>query len=246
MKFDTVFIFNTGRCGSQSIAKSLNTLSEIEAFHELEPALARENILKWLDKMLGYEYFLPEVCDVLKKARGNKIKEVHKEGKIYIESSHFLSMFIPELYKLYPKALFVHLIRDGREVARSGINWGWYRMTDMNSMKCTTQGNRWGTSGWYAPIYCNTRFTKSCNYWRIQNEIIGNDLEKIPKEQRLIIKLEDNDLKPLCNKLKVDTPGWIITNNKKGNTPKFEDWIEKDKKIGMTVMKEVLKKYGYI
>lgn len=246
MKFDTVFIFNTGRCGSQSIAKSLNTINEISAVHEPQPVLARENILKWLDNMYGYEYFLPNTCGMLKKARGKEIKKVHKEGQIYIESSHFLSMFILDLYKLYPNALFIHLIRDGREVVRSGLNWGWYKMTDMNSIKCTTQGNIWGVNGWYAPAYCKTRFTKACNYWNMQNAFINNSFVSIPKEQQLVIKLEDNNLKPLCDKLGVDIPKWKISNDKHGNTPHFKDWEENDKKIGMKIMKAGLKKYGYI
>lgn len=51
-----------------------------------------------------------------------------RSGKVRIgdKTPHYFSI-VPELLTLYPEAKFIHLIRDGRDVAMSWIDAGWQR-----------------------------------------------------------------------------------------------------------------------
>ena len=73
-----------------------------------------------LERLLGsgdpvkYSYFVSSVFDLYGQAQGKSL--VGDKTPAYVDS-------IPTLHVLWPNAKFVHLIRDGRDVCLSVMNW---------------------------------------------------------------------------------------------------------------------------
>lgn len=98
------FVVSTGRCGSKSIANLLSQSSECLCLHEAKPRLIAE-ATQYLYGELTHE----EAVTLLQGTRG-----AVKEGKVYGESSHKLSLLIPAIRHAFPEAKGVPLIPDGR------------------------------------------------------------------------------------------------------------------------------------
>jgi hypothetical protein len=92
----------------------LTALLEYEKFARLE--IDREDLeaLMVSDEPLSYADFVTGVFDLYGRARGKPL--VGDKTPAYVRS-------IPTLHALWPEARFVHLVRDGRDVSLSAINW---------------------------------------------------------------------------------------------------------------------------
>lgn len=102
------------------LARVLALHPELGAFHEPKPWLNTEGYLRWSGrKDSEYVHFR------LGQKRDDLIEQVDANGLRYIESSHFISHFIPDLRDRYD-ARFIHLYRDGRDFLRSGLERDWY------------------------------------------------------------------------------------------------------------------------
>jgi hypothetical protein len=66
------------------------------------------------DEPVSYSSFVAGVFDLYGKVQGKSL--VGDKTPAYVRS-------LPTLHDLWPKARFVHLIRDGRDVALSAVNW---------------------------------------------------------------------------------------------------------------------------
>jgi Sulfotransferase family len=67
------------------------------------------------DRPVSYERFVSGIFDRYGEARGKRI--VGDKTPRYVRS-------LPTLHALWPEARFVHIIRDGRDVCLSVLNWG--------------------------------------------------------------------------------------------------------------------------
>lgn len=108
-----VFILGTGRCGTLQIAELFQKAEETESHHEY----LFENVLKsavlYKMKKIGED----EIEKILKEVF---VPAVHlSTKKTWIDSSNALPWIIKPLYELFPNAIFIHLIRDGRKVVSS-------------------------------------------------------------------------------------------------------------------------------
>jgi hypothetical protein len=92
----------------------LTALLEYEKFARLE--ISREDLEALMEsgEPLSYADFVTGVFDLYGQARGKPL--VGDKTPAYVRS-------IPTLHSLWPEARFVHLIRDGRDVGLSAINW---------------------------------------------------------------------------------------------------------------------------
>jgi Sulfotransferase family len=79
--------------------------------------LGREALERLLntDRAVSYDRFVSGIFDLYGEARGKSI--VGDKTPRYVR-------FVPTLHALWPEARFVHLIRDGRDVCLSVLNWG--------------------------------------------------------------------------------------------------------------------------
>jgi hypothetical protein len=109
------FVITCGRSGSTSLARILDTATNGRCLVEPVPNLCIET----RDMMEGR---LANPREVLVKQVLPRVAEVLDQGDIYGEKSLNLGPFIPHLYEML-KCKFVLLIRDGRDVVTSFINW---------------------------------------------------------------------------------------------------------------------------
>lgn len=108
-----VFIIGSGRSGTRSMYKLLRTCPEIEVHHEyLCEYIQPLGVLRFANRITSNE-----VVESLKQAHGAAVSLSKQE--IWIDASNKLTWLVPELLTIFPDALFVNIVRDGRKVAGS-------------------------------------------------------------------------------------------------------------------------------
>jgi hypothetical protein len=195
------FIISCGRSGSTSLTKILNTATNAECLSEPQPALYVES-RKLLDNNLKNPYevivnsILPRAAQLLDK------------NQIYGEKQLTLGPFIPYLHSLL-KCKFIWLIRDGRDVVTSFLNWhsqvygNIYRECkeedDLSKYARKMQAPidkdesdyarpRPGPKDPWFDEWANlSRFEMVAWYWAFYNHLIEDNLLNIPKEDWLFL-----------------------------------------------------------
>lgn len=115
MKSTPFFILSCARSGSTSLARILNEAHNGICLVEPDPKLNRESRLLW-------EGRLPNPEKLIESAIIPRIEAAQLRNLIYGEKNLTLTPFISCLYKRL-NCRFVFLIRDGREVVRSLMDW---------------------------------------------------------------------------------------------------------------------------
>lgn len=130
-----------------------------------------EGILKGLQekKPTNYSELINTVYEIY-------IKTWQPGKKVWGDKNNFFLNRIELIYKLFPEARFIHLVRDGRDIACS------YRgLSHIN--------------GEHAPNF-STDLVSSANGWKANINKIDNSLKKIPEEQKLVVTYENLVLSP--------------------------------------------------
>ena len=116
------FVLSTGRCGTALLTKILEGHSAIDVHHMPIPELvyfskfAYENH-KRLSKEIKY---------LIDAARYDQIRNSFLLKKTFIETNNRITFFASQLAELYPKAKFIHLIRNPINFIKSGVARNWY------------------------------------------------------------------------------------------------------------------------
>ena len=107
------FIVSSGRSGTKMMERLFSLYEDVEMHHEymvhhIQPVAAR------------YEMGLAEEPEVRRVLLETHSAAVHySEKRLWGDASNKLSWIIPVLDRLFPEALFIHLVRDGRKVTSS-------------------------------------------------------------------------------------------------------------------------------
>lgn len=112
MTTSPIFIIGSARSGTTALCEILNTATNADFHMEPQPNLNVESRPKLHGINLDYK-------KILQTTVGERIDQA---PRIYGEKNVTLTAFIKELYELYD-ARFVFLVRDGREVVQSMMNW---------------------------------------------------------------------------------------------------------------------------
>ncbi|GAA4847827.1 sulfotransferase family protein [Algivirga pacifica] len=117
--FTPIFIVSTGRTGTNFFDFFFNqSFHDVHCVHEPKPDFFDIGMSKIREGMLT-----EEVVDKVRALRLDQInKMINAKKSYYIESNPHLAYIIPELKKAYPKAKFVVLSRDPRQVVVSYYN----------------------------------------------------------------------------------------------------------------------------
>jgi Sulfotransferase family len=104
----------------------IDRLLEFPRFSELR--IEREELERLLDggRPVSYSSFVGGIFDLYGKAQGKSL--VGEKSPGYVR-------YLPTLHELWPHARVVHIVRDGRDVCQSVMNW---RKADRNPGKFTT------------------------------------------------------------------------------------------------------------
>ncbi len=226
-----IFIISTGRTGTKFLAKLLNNYSSVFSVHEPRPHFLR----------LGYNYAIgnssfEEARKKIKKFRIIQLKKISVNNQtFYIEANNRLFSLIPVLKSIYPNSKFIHIIRDGRDIVRSGMNRNWYKSTDHTFRLQAVDfiddiyNSKWNSMN---------RFEKICWLWQKKDGIIYRDLKK--SESFIQVKFKDifeNEkyvgLRKITNFLNLDFKNIDLSYfNKKINATskyKFPHWTDWNK-----------------
>lgn len=193
---EVVFIFSTGRSGSNAMEKLANKNPKNTAFHE--PFYAQFKVLSfnYLTGRINREELKLSIKEIYSNAL------IAQKGKVYLESDQKLVPMIEILAEIFPKAKFIWLIRNPKSFLRSAKARGWFLNDNpqvisktvllqpkFTSDACRITGefvenqvfNKWGNL---------SQEDKILWYWEYWNDLIGSQLKKISNEQ-FILKLEE-------------------------------------------------------
>ena len=212
-----IFISSSGRSGSKSIASTLNNVDNVKAFHS-PFNFENYNCCKYLSQL-----------EEVKKQRKKLIESVINNNYNYIESAVCIRYCIEDLVKLYPECTIVHLVRDGRDFVRSGLNRPWFK------------GN------------VNNRFNKICKLWAEGQRMTIKSMKKIPKKNYGgVIKLEDLSgkninwfIEKIGLKSKNPTMMLALHTAKNYNFPQWVEWNSTLINRAKILMGKELKYFGY-
>ena len=230
------FIVSTGRSGTTTLSRILDSHTEIDCHHERWPQLIR---LSW-----ELAHGEKDEFRIRGELKSLYIDSMTFPNKIYGESDHCLFNMVSMLSQLLPKSKFIWLIRDGRKVVASTVGRGWFDL----ELERAARPNRFGTGDpWF--FYriqgdkCGsitkeewdamTRFQKNCWYWDYVNRTIMRQFNDLEEDRKFILRIEDlhNKLKDLLTFLSVKEEPLAIQRHNIAQHPKytFEQWAEEEK-----------------
>jgi len=160
-----------------SLSKAIAQVPGVKSVHGPRPQLDKENCLK-------YHGQLENSTAIIKAKRGKIIDSAINNGLHYVENSWFMSALAEEFVELYPECKIVHLIRDGRDFVRSGVNRPWFNENHPLWKRWQSAIGRWNRDKWNPPSDCKTAFEKICWLWAEQQRIIELGLSNIPEKNR--------------------------------------------------------------
>jgi hypothetical protein len=263
MDTSPVFVVSTGRAGSKMLSDVLALHPAACAFHEPLPQLNAEAFAKWRGRTRNDRI---EARVAMKRRR--VIEQISGNGVLYVESSHFCSHLIPELDRLFAPR-FVHLIRNGRDVVKSGLRLGWYAAGEVEAsrQRVATLMRRsllidLGTPGidhrLTPPRPFQHRLDKIAWLWSEINGVILRDLEEIDHERKHVLKIEDfgpDTMAGLLSFLGFEAPTDLldrmmeVADHKPNRSPisdlAAEDWDAEQERRFLRIAGPMMERLGY-
>ncbi len=244
------FVLSTGRSGTRLLTDILLSAPDAMPLHEPRPELYRPS-------RLAYEQLKdqPEIFrEVFKSAREEYLLKAIQQEKIYVETNNQCTFFAPIIRDIFPKAIFIHIVRHPGAFVRSGIRRKWYSGShshDIGRIEPLTEPLK---AQW--PAF--SLIEKNGWLWNETNQYIEDFKSSIPAEICLTVKAEDLFANPEASKqiftfltLNGFQESLVrkmlrkpVNPQRKGNFPKYSDWTAEDK----TALKQVCplaEKYGY-
>ncbi len=203
------FIVSSGRSGTAMMQKVLAAASDVEVHHEymvnIVQPLAMRRYMGWAD--------IGEALAVLGRTHGAAVH--FSDAAHWGDSSNKLSWLIPDLAELFPRARFVHLVRDGRKVASSYFHKLAAECYDDRSVRVMTayaadparrrapppEKKYWWPlprpgDPWAETFQAFDQFGRIAWHWAEINRVILEALAALAPERSLFVRLEDLQASP--------------------------------------------------
>ena len=197
-----VFIVSSGRSGTALIENIFREDPNVEAHHEYLCTHVQRSACLWAMGCIGRQQALDQLTEIYLPA------VEYSKKKIFLDSSNKASWIIDLLIEIFPKAKFVHLIRDGRKVVSSYFNKlqdECYDDDSVNILSKAVLGKNiypppekkyyWPLSSRRSSIKAeltrSTQFERICWHWGEINRVISTSLSEIADSQKHTIRLED-------------------------------------------------------
>jgi hypothetical protein len=198
------FIVSSGRSGTAMLHKALSAVPGVEMHHEYMVQITQPLAIRRYLGMIGAE----ETARIVAETFGGAVR--YSDAAHWGDSSNKLSWLIPDLAAAFPKARFVHLVRDGRKVASSyfhklgrecyddrstGILQAHYDDPGHNPAPPPEKKYWWPVprresedAGLFRGF---SQFERICWYWAELNRLVLQDLSHISAERTLFVRLEE-------------------------------------------------------
>jgi len=261
-----IFIVSSGRSGTAMMEKLFSAYPQVEMHHEYMVSHVQPAAVKYYLGLIGFG----EALHVLRATHGAAIH--YSQAPIWGDSSNKLSWMIPVLDRLFPKALFVHLVRDGRKVTSSYFNKLADECYDDHSVAVLQR--YYDSHGklpapppekkywWPVPprghpqemdFITYTQFERIAFHWAQVNRTILHHLEAIDPARRHMVRLEDLVSRPdsrqkLLNFLGLPWDDRVMgLLNRPHNVNKPEDFplTSQQSEQFMSIAYDMMKHFGY-
>jgi hypothetical protein len=233
-----VFIIGSGRSGTRTMFKLLSSITGVEAHHEfccthIQTLACKRSMGLCSSTHVSSELELTHRSAILLS-----------DQPIWVDCSNKLTWVVESLISLFPNALFVNLIRDGRKVANSYFHKLSDEMYDKKSVDSLRnwineplknpipppQKKYW----WNIPIndmpFTNefpkfNQFERAVYHWVESNRVASESLRDfVPSSQQLTLRLEDfvsnsNETENFCSFIGVDY------------NPSYQDFLKKPQNV---------------
>jgi hypothetical protein len=172
------FFLSTGRCGTKLITKLMNLAPIIQAYHQPDPELI------YFSKIAYESEHNQKIKIAIDCARYQYTRNCFLQDKKYIETNNRITFFAYYLAELYPKAKFIHVVRDPYSFIKSGLSRKWYtghNLHDEGRIK-SKESSRWQQY---------SRAEKIAWLWQETNKFILDFQTKMGEGRVISIRAED-------------------------------------------------------
>jgi hypothetical protein len=198
------FIVSSGRSGTAMLHKALSAVAGVEMHHEYMVQIIQPLAVR---RYLGLVE--PEAAiKTIGETYGAAVR--YSQAQHWGDSSNKVSWLIPELAAAFPKARFVHLVRDGRKVASSYFHKLGDECYDDRST-AILQAHYDGPETHPAPppekkywwplprqgardaeiFRAFSQFERICWHWAEMNRLALEELSRLPPERTMFVRLEE-------------------------------------------------------
>jgi hypothetical protein len=116
------FILSTGRCGTALLTKIFEQHANIKSYHTPTPELVYYSKFAYEN----HKELSNEIKLIIDAARYEHIRNSFLLNKTFVETNNRITFFAYQLKELFPKAKFIHLIRNPINFITSGMARNWY------------------------------------------------------------------------------------------------------------------------
>src|ERR1700744_6213 len=198
------FIVSSGRSGTAMLHKALSSVAGVEMHHEYMVQITQPLAVRRYLGLADAE----QTQRVIAETYGGAVR--YSDATHWGDSSNKLSWLIPDLAAAFPKARFVHLVRDGRKVASSyfhklGAECSADRSTAILQAHVAEPARHptpppekkywWPLPRRGSPDAARFRtfsqFGRICWHWSELNRLVLQELSQLPADRTLFVRLEE-------------------------------------------------------
>ena len=249
-----IFVLSTGRVGTQSIAAILSLDKAYVTHHEPYPLLYGLSRLVYEVGTAPNNYAIS--CEAFKLSRMRLLEDATRRGRGYIESSPQATFLAEIIYEVLPRANFIHLIRNPYEVVRSGVRRNWYSGNEADQTRIVPHPGSEFALRWSEM----SSFEKNIWLWKETNDWIGNFLNGVTDDRKLILRYEDcflphgRGLQGLFDFIDAKYPAWPkvqkilsrkLNSQKSGRFPTVEKWTPEMKQMVSDIAGGTARRFDY-
>lgn len=173
------FCLSTGRCGTKTLARLLNTASNARVYHHPRPYLVKETLAAYRGEIDRNRVFW--------RARGGVIRDAWKDGLIFGETDHNMTAFAAAIDEEIEEAKFIVLVRNPWDFVRSGMRRQYYRGHPWDEGRLRPDRQHPDFATWEGM----TSFEKVCWLWNETYLRIHDFLKGLSPDRYLIVQFEE-------------------------------------------------------
>jgi hypothetical protein len=246
-----VFVLSTGRCGTELLTNILSHDANASCHHAPSPELLNAEKMAYMEGKSKFDCYLVAI----RTARLELVMDCMFRGKRYVETNYRCSFFAPHLAQLFPKAKFIHLVRNPWGFIESGVRLGFYTTGLYTDMGRITPHNGKYKKEWEGM----DQYLKLAWLWNETNQFIETFKNEIDSARVITINSEElfkvpevvNNVMQFCgfstitnSAIKKMTTIPINAKQDRQAYVKHNDWsAERKAKVNQLV--KLANKYGY-